>query len=81
MFTTGAEAGGGSGDDGRSALMMRLWWHCGRWTIVPARCAPRRYKPLRDAAYRSWVERGMPHNAGGGYYKRAVWGRGGDDGA
>ncbi len=60
--------------------MHRLWWHCGKWQIVPRRAAPRQYRPLREAALRSWVARGMPHNAAGGYFKRAVWDKGGNDG-
>lgn len=50
--------------------MHKLWWHGGKWTICPTRSAPRRYPPLAQAAYRSWVKRGMPYNAAGGFFKQ-----------
>ena len=60
--------------------MFLMYRQYGRWTIVPHRKAPRRYRPLREAAYHSWVARGMPHDASGGYLKRVVRTGGGDDG-
>lgn len=55
--------------------MHKLYWHCGQWRIRPKRSAPRQYKPLRDGAFTSWVRRGQPYNAAGGYYKRGREGR------